>query len=129
MTIEVVCAIIKHNNKILVAQRGENMPHPGLWEFPGGKVEQGESYAQSIRREIFEELHMEIQVEQELPHFSYDYPDKTVVLIPFICSTENGAYVLAEHATIQWLKTDEMDALEWLPADVAIKDSVKNLLK
>ncbi|WP_066630350.1 (deoxy)nucleoside triphosphate pyrophosphohydrolase [Labilibacter marinus] len=123
-TIDVVCAIIKHQNKILVAKRSKNMPHAGFWEFPGGKIEPNETAQQSLIREIKEELGCQIDIVKPLPLFPYQYPDKEVVLHPFICHLKNSLPRVIEHEEIEWFKLEEINDLQWLPADIPIKDYV-----
>ncbi len=128
-TIQVVCAVILQKNNILAAKRSEAMPHPGYWEFPGGKVEDGESEELSLKREILEELGCDIIIEKQLPSFPYQYPDKKVILIPFICKLNGENPTPKEHEQIAWFSLGELDQLNWLPADVPIAKYLRDNLK
>jgi 8-oxo-dGTP diphosphatase len=118
--IDVTCAIIEHHHRILITQRGPSMNLPGKWEFPGGKVEAGESHKACIIREIKEELDIEILVKTSLsPH---EYQGK-IRLIPFICEWVNGQISLSEHAAYQWIEPDELSNQDWAEADIAIVET------
>ena len=125
MTINVVCAIMINDNKILAAKRGHNMPHSGYWEFPGGKIEDGENEQDCLHREIKEELDCEINITKEIKSFTYKYADKTIVLKPFICRIKNTLPKAIEHETIEWLSLDELNLKKWLAADVEIKNYIQ----
>lgn len=122
MPIKVVCAIIIDHNRILAAKRSIEMPHPRYWEFPGGKIETGEKEEDCLLREIREELNCEIIIEKQIKSFTYSYPDKTIVLKPFICTLKNNPPTAIEHEKIKWLSIYELDKLKWLPADIEIKN-------
>jgi 8-oxo-dGTP diphosphatase len=124
-TISVVCAIIEKDGTILAAKRGGDQPHAGFWEFPGGKIDPGEDAQKAIIREIREELGTGISVQAQLPAATFDYPDKTVTLIPFICTVGSEAPKPLEHAEIRWVDKREAHRLAWLPPDVAV---LKNYL-
>jgi len=125
--INVSCAIIIDNDaRILVAQRSAFMPLPYKWEFPGGKVEWGETPEQSLIREIKEELDISIKIISDLSSNLHAYDDKIIRLIPFICHIAEGEITLKEHQAYRWCNSDELLALDWAEADVAI---VKTLLK
>lgn len=124
----VTCAVIIQDNKVLAVQRGLNMKMAGKWEFPGGKLERGETPAQCIVREIFEELSMIIQVEEEWPSTTYQYPDFLIELIPIRCSTDQSCPVLKEHQDFQWLDSESLFWVEWAEADIPIRDKVARLL-
>lgn len=123
-TIKVVAAVIKRNNKIFVTQRGYGEFKDG-WEFPGGKVEKGETKEEALIREIKEELDTVIKVDSYLDTIEYDYPDFHLSMDCFICSIVEGHLVLKEHEDSKWIKKEEIDTLNWLPADVIILDKVK----
>jgi 8-oxo-dGTP diphosphatase len=126
-TINVVCAIIEKGGKILAAKRGDSQPHAGFWEFPGGKIDPGEDAQKAIIREIREELGTGISIQAQLPPATFDYPDKTVTLIPFICTAAGSEAPKAlEHAEIRWVDKREAHGLAWLPPDAAV---LKNFLK
>ena len=123
-TIKVVAAVIKRNNKIFVTQRGYGEFKDG-WEFPGGKVEKGETKEEALIREIKEELDTVIKVDSYLDTIEYDYPDFHLSMDCFVCSIVEGHLVLKEHEDSKWIKKEEIDTLNWLPADLIIIDKVK----
>ena len=126
-TIKVVAAVIKRNNKIFVTQRGYGEFKDG-WEFPGGKVEKGETKEEALIREIKEELDTVIKVDSYLDTIEYDYPDFHLSMDCFICSIVEGNLVLKEHEDSKWIKKEEIDTLNWLPADLVIIDKVKEMM-
>lgn len=126
-TIKVVAAVIKRNNKIFVTQRGYGEFKDG-WEFPGGKVEKGETKEEALIREIKEELDTVIKVDSYLDTIEYDYPDFHLSMDCFICSVVEGHLVLKEHEDSKWIKKEEIDTLNWLPADLVIIDKVKEMM-
>ena len=115
--IEVTCAIIIHGNKILAVQRGPETDHPYQWEFPGGKIRKNESAEESIRREIMEELSVEIEIIKELVLVEYDYGIKQIKLIPFVCRLKNGDLYLTEHIALTWFDRANVAELNWSEAD------------
>lgn len=123
-TIKVVAAVIKRNNKIFVTQRGYGEFKDG-WEFPGGKVEKGETKEEALIREIKEELDTVIKVDSYLDTIEYDYPDFHLSMDCFVCSIVEGNLVLKEHEDSKWIKKEEIDTLNWLSADLIILDKVK----
>ena len=126
-TIEVVAAIIQNNNQILCVQRGPSkyayVSHK--YEFPGGKVEAGETKEQAIIREIKEELQMDIINPQFYLTVEHTYPDFAIVMHSFLCATETQKITLTEHIDAKWLKNSELEFLDWAEADVPI---VKKLI-
>ena len=126
-TIKVVAAVIKRNNKIFVTKRGYGEFKDG-WEFPGGKVEKGETKEEALIREIKEELDTVIKVDSYLDTIEYDYPDFHLSMDCFICSVVEGNLVLKEHEDSKWIKKEEIDTLNWLPADLIILDKVKEMM-
>ena len=126
-TIKVVAAVIKRNNKIFVTQRGYGEFKDG-WEFPGGQVEKGETKEEALIREIKEELDTVIKVDSYLDTIEYDYPDFHLSMDCFICSIVEGNLVLKEHEDSKWIKKEEIDTLNWLPADLVIIDKVKEMM-
>jgi 8-oxo-dGTP diphosphatase len=119
--ISVACAIIIKNNKILVAQRSETMLLPLKWEFPGGKVEEGEPHEDCLIREIKEELGLDIQILQDLPFNIHQYSENLVIkLIPFVCKIAGGSLELSEHKQAKWLKKEQLLSLDWAEADIAV---------
>ena len=117
---QVACAIIEYNGKILAVQRGERLSLPLKWEFPGGKIHQGESPETCVVREVLEELDIHIAVVRSLSLVSYDYPDFSVTLHPFICSIVFGDIILHDHKAMLWLSPRELPTLDWLAADFPI---------
>lgn len=122
---EVTCAIIVDRARVLVTQRSEQMPHPLKWEFPGGKMKEGESPEFCVKREIREELGLIIAVEQLLPSVKHTYKTHTVKLIPFICSVKEGDLSLSEHKAYRWIPMEDLLSLDWLDADVEVVRTLK----
>lgn len=119
--IMVSCAIILNSiGQVLVTQRSAAMPLPLKWEFPGGKIEAGETAEECLIREIKEELNIEIQIAGSLPPNDHQYPDKLIRLIPFICRHTGGEIILKEHTTYKWLDTKDLLDLDWAEADVGV---------
>lgn len=114
--VNVVAALIINQDKVFATQRGYGDFKDG-WEFPGGKIEAGETPEQAIKREIQEELATEIQVEKLLTTVEYDYPKFHLSMQCFICTVERGNLTLLEHEAARWLSYDELDSVDWLPAD------------
>ena len=121
--IHVTCAIIERDNLILAAQRSANMSLPLKWEFPGGKIDYGESPEECLRREIVEEMGIQVSVGKSLSATSHNYPTFSVTLHPFVCSIESGEIVLHEHAAIVWLPPEELHNLDWAEADLPVIQS------
>ena len=116
------------SEKILFAtQRGYGDLKDG-WEFPGGKIEEGETPEQAIVREIKEELDTVIKVEKYVDTIEYDYPEFHLSMDCFLCSIVDGDLVLKEHEAAMWLTKETLDSVDWLPADVTILDQVRELL-
>ncbi len=118
--INVTCAIILNEDKILVTQRNEKMKLPLKWEFPGGKLEKGESEKECIIREIKEELNIEIEVLKKISNSVFDYGNFQINLIPYIANYKSGEIVLSEHKDFKWLKRNELSLLDWAEADIPI---------
>ena len=117
--VDVVGAVIANEQgEILCAQRSGTMAQPGLWEFPGGKIEPGESPAESLKREIREELRCEIEVGDLVADITYPYPHLTVRLITYRARLVSGSPPPAEHARLAWLPVTELGGLDWAPADI-----------
>ena len=115
-TIRVAAAVIRNQNRIFAARRGYG-PYKDGWEFPGGKIEPGETPEQALVREIREELETEILVEEKLARVEYDYPDFHLSMDCYWCSVQCGRLTLKEHESARWLRLDELDTVDWLPAD------------
>lgn len=125
--VEVVAAVVVCSKCVLVTQRASG-PWRGKWEFPGGKVEPGESLQGALLREIQEELRMDVSVDRFLRTVEYDYPEFHLTLHAFLCSIVAGEPHLEEHSAALWLRTENLDALPWLPADACLLEDVKACL-
>lgn len=123
-TVEVVAAVIRHDNKIFATQRGYGEFKDG-WEFPGGKIEAGETPQQALKREISEELDTVIEVGDLIMTIDYDYPNFHLKMHCFWCSVVSGDLVLKEHEAAKWLAGDELDSVGWLPADKELIKKIK----
>ena len=126
-TINVVAAIIIKDNKIFATQRGYGEFKDG-WDFPGGKVEQGEAPENAIVREIKEELDTVIEVKEYFDTVEYDYPNFHLSMKCYICTVVSGKLELLEHEAAQWLDKDSLDSVAWLPADLGLVDKLKDYL-
>ena len=115
--IHVACAIIKKDGAILATQRSAAMSLPLKWEFPGGKLEAGESLEECLQRELQEELGITVRIGQGLEPVTHCYPAFTVTLYPFFCDMLQGTLVLHEHSDACWLAPHELPALDWADAD------------
>lgn len=126
-SIEVVAAIIRDGDKILATQRGYG-EFAGGWEFPGGKMEEGETREVALRREILEELEVVIEVDDYLQTVEYDYPNFHLTLHCYFCSLVEGTITFLEHSAGRWLRKDELDSVQWLPADLDLIEKLKSIL-
>ena len=124
-TIKVVAAVIKNEDKIFATQRGYGEFKDG-WEFPGGKIEPGETPQQALKREIREELDTEIAVGDLIDTIEYDYPTFHLSMDCFWCEVVSGELVLKEAEAARWLTKEELDSVPWLPADQTILETIKN---
>lgn len=126
-TIEVVAAIIKDKvrDKIFATQRGYG-EFKGGWEFPGGKIEAGETAKQALIREIAEELDTEIEVGECIETVDYEYPNFHLIMHCFLCTVKRGELILKEHAAAKWLSEQELDTVAWLPADQSVVEKLKS---
>ena len=122
--IKVVAAIIVKDDKIFATQRGYG-DFKGGWEFPGGKIEAGESPQEALVREIKEELDTEIAVGDLIDTIEYDYPNFHLSMDCFWAKIVSGDLILKEHAAAKWLAKDELDSVEWLPADITLIEKIK----
>ena len=127
-TVRGVAAIIIENGKVFATQRGYGEFKAG-WEFPGGKIEPGETPEEAIVREIKEELDTEVEVIELLDTVEYDYPNFHLSMGCFICKIKSGDLVLKEHEAAKWLTKDTLGSLEWLPADMGLVGEIEKYLK
>ena len=118
--IPVTCALIFSEGKVLATRRSQTMDLPGKWEFPGGKVEEDESPEECLKREIQEELSIEIEIFEKLSPADFTYPKKTIRLIPMAAYWTGGQIHLAEHDQFLWLEKKDLLSLDWAPADLPI---------
>ena len=124
--IEVVAAIIHdEEGRIFTTQRGYGEMKDG-WEFPGGKMEPGESPEEALKREIWEELETKIVVEKLVQTVEWDYPAFHLTMHCFWCHIESGSLKLKEHEAAKWLTKDQLDSVDWLPADRIVVETIKS---
>ena len=121
--IEVVAAIIRKGNQVFATQRGYG-DFKDWWEFPGGKMESGETPEEALKREIREELSTEISVDELLCTVEYDYPKFHLTMHCFLCSLLTDALHLNEHEAAKWLTHEELDSVKWLPADKVVVEEL-----
>ena len=126
-TVRVVAAVIRKDDKIFATQRGYGEFKDG-WEFPGGKIEEGETPEQALAREIKEELNTEIQVGKLIDTIEYDYPKFHLSMDCFWCEIMQGGLELKEHEAARWLSKEELYSVDWLPADVGVVERVEEEL-
>ena len=127
MTLQVVAAVIRDGGRIFATQRGYG-EHKDGWEFPGGKIEQGETPRQALAREIKEELDTEISVGEYLTTVEYDYPAFHLSMQCYWCAIVEGTPVLKEHEAARWLDLDSLDSVAWLPADLSVVELIREKL-
>ena len=127
-TIEVVAAIIIKEGQVFATQRGYG-EFQGWWEFPGGKMEAGESPQEALKREIREELAAEIEVKELLETVEWDYPNFHLTMHCFICSLLSESIHLNEHEAATWLTHETLKSVKWLPADEILLDKIAEYLK
>ena len=123
-TIRVVAAVIYADGKVFATQRGYG-DFKGGWEFPGGKIEEGETPENALKREILEELETEIAVGELIDTIKYDYPAFHLSMDCFWCEVTAGDLVLKEAEAARWLSKEELDSVEWLPADITLIDMIR----
>ena len=122
--VEVVAAVIQNGKKILATQRGYGEFKDG-WEFPGGKIETGESREEALIREIQEELTVTIKIQEFLKTVEFDYSEFHLIMHCFLCEIAKGELRLLEHESAKWVTREELDDIEWLPADVLLVSKLK----
>ena len=125
--VRVVAAIIIKDNKVFATQRGYGEFKDG-WEFPGGKIDPGETPEEALVREIKEELDTEVEVKELLDTVEYDYPNFHLSMDCFICRIKSGDLVLKEHEAAAWLTKETLDSVDWLPADLGLIDKIREYL-
>lgn len=119
-SIRVSCAVIEDGGRVLAAQRSETMNMPLKWEFPGGKLHEGESAEECLARELLEELGVRAVVGRPLPPVFHSYTDFDIELLPFVCAIESGEISLVEHRAIAWVTPHELGTLDWPEADIPV---------
>ena len=124
--IEVVAAIIVKDGKVFATQRGYGQ-WQGWWEFPGGKIEEGESHKEALVREIREELDAQIKVEDLLETVEWDYPTFNLTMHCYVCTLVSENILLKEHQSSAWLTKDTLESVKWLPADVILLEKIAAL--
>ena len=125
--IVVVAAIIRKGDKIFATQRGYG-DWKDWWEFPGGKIEEGESPEEALKREISEELSAEIDVERFMTTVEYDYPEFHLTMHCYLCSLTSDSLHLNEHEAARWLSANQLDSVRWLPADKGLLPELRSLI-
>ncbi|MGN1375206.1 MAG: (deoxy)nucleoside triphosphate pyrophosphohydrolase [Prevotella sp.] len=123
--IKVVAAIIKRDDTYFATQRGYG-EFEGLWEFPGGKIENGETPESALKREIQEELGIDINIEKFLCTTDYDYQTFHLTMHCYLCSIASGEIELKEHKSAHWLTSETLGSVEWLPADFEVVEKFKD---
>lgn len=126
-TIKVAAAIIIDSDKILAVQRGYG-EFKGLWEFPGGKIEAGETAESALKREIREELDVDIEILQLFDFIEYDYESFHLSMKCFLVHVADGSITLKEHSAARWLGKNDLTSVAWLPADIALIENLQKYL-
>lgn len=124
-TVRVAAAVILRPGAVFATQRGYG-PWKDWWEFPGGKIEAGETPREALVREIREELDTEIEAGEKLADVEYDYPDFHLSMSCYLCRVVSGSLVLREHESARWLSREELDSVRWLPADLSVVERLRS---
>lgn len=128
LVVRVPCAVIEHDGKVLAGQRNAALSFPLQWEFPGGKLEKGETDEEALYREIMEELNVTIEIVDKLPETSKDQGWREIVLVPFVCKVDTTDFILTEHEQILWLYPSDLPTLDWTEADLNVIQNYYNYL-
>ncbi len=126
--VDVVAAIIVRDGKVLATERGYG-EFKGGWEFPGGKIEQGECPEAALIREIKEELDADISIDSHLVDVEYDYETFHLSMRCYICHLANDHLQLLEHEAAKWLASDELETVDWLPADISVVEALNTKIQ
>lgn len=126
--LRVTCAVILFEGKVFAARRKPAARHSLKWEFPGGKVEPGESDQACLERELWEELEMQVEIAGRLLPLRHHYEDFTIELIPFVCRPKTVHFILKEHGSAGWFSAGELELLQWADADRKLLDQVLPIL-
>jgi 8-oxo-dGTP diphosphatase len=127
MVIEVACGVIVYENKVLSVQRSETMSLPLKWEFPGGKIELGETAEACLIRELDEELEIKVRIIEKLSISYFNYGNFEIILIPYFCHFIGDKITLKEHKECLWVQVNELTSLDWAPADIPIVNEIIKL--
>ncbi len=123
-SIHVAAGLIRKDNKLFATQRGYGN-FKDWWEFPGGKIEAGETPEEALAREIREELAVEISIGEHLITVEYDYPEFHLLMDCYWCSVKEGHLTLLEHEAAKWLPLDDLRQVKWLPADISVIEAIE----
>ncbi len=127
--IHVTCAIIEKDGKVLSTQRSEIMSLPLKWEFPGGKINDGERPEECLSRELYEELGISVVISRPLAPVTHQYPTFIITLYPFVCKIITGEIILHEHKAFTWLPPEKLHELDWAEADMPVIKNYRNTLQ
>lgn len=126
-SIHVACAIIEKDGKVLSTQRSETMSLPLKWEFPGGKINDGERPEDCLKRELHEELGIAVVISRSLAPVTHQYSTFIITLYPFVCRITTGEIILHEHKAFTWLQPEKLYELDWAEADILVIDNYRTL--